>query len=302
MTYQEPIDAIKKHVDLLKDPSAWDYLIYLEITPSGQLINDLFPAAGHQALHIKISLLQAAMSTKALLVQIPDDELMATVELLHHISMRQTLINLELEAPVKGFDHAVKLFGINPIFGDNDGQPILEQLGISGTLFIKNIHHLDLETQRYLAELVRYGFYRIFKSDHKIMSNVRIICSTTVPLAPLVHEGRFAQELFNELRATSIVIPTLPAPISEISDVRELKDAAAQIAARLEAPRFHPAYQKEVSNPELLRAAQMGKRALKDRHIMTLLWETFKNQNKIATFLGVNRSSVSRRCRDFELI
>ena len=29
---------------------------------------------------------------------------------------------------------------------------------------------------------------------------------------------------------------------------------------------------------------------------MTCLWNKFKNQNKIATLLGVNRSSVNRRC------
>ena len=56
--------------------------------------------------------------------------------------------------------------------------PLLEKLDNIGTLFIKNIHFLDLETQEYLAEFIRYGFFSVFKSEHKIPSNVRIICSS----------------------------------------------------------------------------------------------------------------------------
>ena len=53
---------------------------------------------------------------------------------------------------------------------------------------------------------------------------------------------------------------------------------------------------------DLAHAARLGKQALKDKKIMTMLWNTFKNQNKIASFLGINRSSVSRRCKEYNLI
>ena len=62
---------------------------------------------------------------------------------------------------------------------------------------------------------------------------------------------------------------------------------------------FDPTY--TVTDPELITASQLGKQALKDRKIMSLLWNKFKNQNKIATFLGVNRSSVNRRCKEYSL-
>ena len=42
--------------------------------------------------------------------------------------------------------------------------------------------------------------------------------------------------------------------------------------------------------------------ALKDPKIMVMLWNKFKNQNKIANILGVNRSSVNRRCKEYGLI
>ena len=62
---------------------------------------------------------------------------------------------------------------------------------------------------------------------------------------------------------------------------------------------FDPAY--TISDPELSKAAQLGKHALRDPKTMMLLWKKFENQNKIALFLGVNRSSVNRRCKEYGL-
>ena len=56
-----------------------------------------------------------------------------------------------------------------------------------------------------------------------------------------------------------------------------------------------------LQNSPLHKAAQLGKHALRDQKIMYHLWKKFKNQNKIASFLGVNRSSVNRRCKQYNL-
>ena len=63
---------------------------------------------------------------------------------------------------------------------------------------------------------------------------------------------------------------------------------------------FQP--ESDTFNPELTEILKLGKHALKDPQIMSLLWNKFKNQNKIAKFLGVNRSSVNRRCKQNNLI
>ena len=63
---------------------------------------------------------------------------------------------------------------------------------------------------------------------------------------------------------------------------------------------FDPAY--DISDPDLVEAARLGKKSLQDPRIMVLLWNKFKNQNKIAYFLGVNRSSVNRRCKEYNLL
>ena len=59
-----------------------------------------------------------------------------------------------------------------------------------------------------------------------------------------------------------------------------------------------PAYQ--ISDFELVEAARLGKHALKDPKILTTLMNKFKNnQSKVAVFLGVNRSTVNRRCSQY---
>jgi transcriptional regulator of aromatic amino acid metabolism len=341
--YPEISDILKNQIDLLKDPTQWDYLLYLDTTQSGKLINQLIPGSGEHLLNFKIELLKTALSKKALLIEIPDQDLIAMVELLHHISLRESLHILKLQAPEKNFETAIKLFGMNSIYNMNQGQAILDKLNNTGTLFIQNIHFLDLETQQYLAEFIRYGFYRVFKSDQKVSSNVRIICSTIQNLPMLVQEGKFSRMLFNELNQTTLSMPPLLSlPKEELNELaegyteqavqsqafknlleltekeknklinscpvslQEFKTRVQQLLVKksqknniYEETLFDPAY--NINDPELVQAARLGKKALKDPKTLAMLMRKFKNQNKVATFLGVNRSSVNRRCKDYNI-
>ncbi len=343
--YPEVTDIIKKQIDVLRDPSEWDYLLYLETTKPGKLINLLIPGSGETLLNFKISLLKTALSKKATLLNMAEQDLKPLVELLHHVSLRETLHTIELTQPTKNFEIAIKLFGINSLFNTskNTESPLLEKLDNIGTIFIQNVDLLDKETQEYLAEFIRYGFFRVFKSEHKIASNVRIICSSNKNLGALVREDKFSQALFNELKQTTLEMPSLLSlPEEELNilaegfseqaivnqtyknllslsekdkyklahqrpaSLEELKTKVQQILIQkskksdiYNETQFDRAY--EVSDPELVQAARLGKKALKDQKTMTLLWNKFKNQNKIASFLGVNRSSVNRRCKQYFL-
>jgi DNA-binding protein Fis len=59
---------------------------------------------------------------------------------------------------------------------------------------------------------------------------------------------------------------------------------------------------QDINNPIIMHAGRLGKNALRDKQVMLELWKLFKNQNKIAAFLGVNRSSVNRRCKEYQLL
>lgn len=342
--HPEISDILKKQIDHLKDPTQWDYLLYLETTKSGQVINQLIPGSGETLLNFKIELLKTALSKKAILLEMSDEDLLSTVEIIHHISLRDTLHTLKLSGYCSGSEIAIKLFGINPLFGQpQESKPILETLADNGTLFIQNIHFLDMESQEYLTELIRYGFYRRMKSEQRIPSTVRIICSTSQDLQMLVREQRFSATLFSELSRTSLAMPSLVTlPESELAqladglteqaiktgDLKNFLELTEREKTKLMHSRptslhelknkvqhlliakskknniyneteFDPAY--EVSDPDLIEASRLGKQALKDRKVFTMLWRKFENQSKIATFLGVNRSSVNRRCKDYNL-
>ncbi len=344
--YPEISDVIKQHVDFLKDPTEWDYLLYLQTTKSGQLINQLIPGVGETILNFKITLLKTALSNKAILLDASDEDLTPTAELLHHISLRETLHVLDLVHGGQGVDIAIKLFGINPIFGKKlqHDVPLLEKLNKTGTLFIKSIDNLDRSCQDYLAEFIRYGLYRNFKGEQRFASDVHIICSSNKNLAKLTEEGRFSPALFQQLKHTMLTVPSLVTlPAEELSMVadgfsqqtttvkdfesllgltnrdkhklvhnrpasfQELKTRVQQLVLKKskkhsieEETYFDPAF--ESTDPDLIEAARLGKQALKDRRILEMLWKKFdKNQNKVAFFLGVNRSSVHRRLKKYGL-
>lgn len=341
--YPEVSDILKSQLNLLKDPSTWDYILYLETTKSGQLINQLIPGTSETLLNFKINLLTTALSKKATLIQMPEDDLLPTVEILHHISLRQTLHCINLQSAEKTDEVALKLFGMNPLFGLAQEEAIMQKLDTIGTLFIQNIDFLSLQTQNLLAEFIAYGFYHPLRSDHKLFSNVRIICSSTKNLQALVTDGQFSKALFQELKNTTLAMPslvTLPEEeIVELADgfteaalksqtfknllnlsdkeknklvdqramsLQELKAKVHQALVQkstkhniYDKTEFDPAY--HTSDPQLALAVRLGKKALKDPQILAALWQKFKNQNKIATLLGVNRSSVNRRCREYKL-
>jgi transcriptional regulator of aromatic amino acid metabolism len=341
--YPEVSDIIKTHFDQLKDPSMWDYVLYLETTQSGQLINRLIPGNSEKLLSFKINLLSTALSKKATLLDLPEEDLISTVEVLHNISLRQSLHTIKLTSPEKADDVAIKLFGHNPLIRKEVTPSLLEKLDNIGTVFIQNVEYLGRETQKYLAEFIALGYFHKFKSDHKVFSNVRIICSTNKNLLQLVHEGTFLQELYNELEQTSLAMPPMhelsehevtalaqgfadqivtedtyknllsltDKDTSKLYDERPLslhafKERVHQLLVQKsskhnisEVTKFDPAY--NVSDPDIAHAVRLGKKALKDPHIMAVLWHKFKSQSKIATLLGVNRSSVNRRCQEYNL-
>jgi len=98
------------------------------------------------------------------------------------------------------------------------------------------------------------------------------------------------------------LIDTYPASLHELRT--KIKHLLVEKSRRrnleTEKELFNPA--QALADPDLVEASRLGKHALRDPRIMELLWKKFKNQNKIALFLGVNRSSVNRRCKKYGLL
>jgi len=338
-------DLVKEKMHSLKDPSHWDYLLYLETTQPGRLINELIPGNGKTLLAFKIALLKTALSRKATLIDCAQEDLDNIASIIHQISFREELYTLNMQGTLDTATMATKLFGINPLFGlKKDETPLLKLLNGRGTLFIKDIHLLPLECQEHLAEFIRYGMYRAYKSEKYKQSSVRIICSSNQDIGRLVNEDKFSEALFEEIRQTKLQIPSLTyLPKEELDSLSdgfsqqimasnagnnlltltekdkdnlakgkpvgfyELKNQVKKLVMKKAEKSniaqeiiINPAH--ETNDPDLQYAAHLGKEALKDKRVMTMLWKKFnKNQNKIAQFLGVNRSTVHRRCRMYNL-
>ncbi|OQA35908.1 MAG: Transcriptional regulatory protein TyrR [Candidatus Dependentiae bacterium ADurb.Bin331] len=341
--YPEIGDLLKNQIELLKNPSEWDYLLYLETTHSGRLINQLLPSSSPEFLQFKIDLLKLALGKKPLLLDVPDEDVQPLAEIIHSISLRGTLYILNLTCAEKNDEVGLKVFGINPLFGEMKELSLLEQLDNNGTLLIKNIHFLSEKTQALLAEYIEYGFYHPLKDETSRSSGARILCATHQSLDTLVKNNAFSAELFNKFKKTTLSLPSLVTlPEHELADLanglvaqaikaepyKNLLELTAQETHRLIFSRPQSLYEFRaklehilvnkskknhihednpldpafnVSDPELARAARLGRKALKDPKLMAMLWEKFGNQNQIAQFLGVNRSSVHRRFKELNL-
>lgn len=342
--YPDISDLIAKQMPELTDPNNWDYVLYLESTSAGSDINQFIPGTGAKLLAYKIELLKAALGKKTLLLDIPDDDVIPTIEHIHHISLRETLHTIELTSQTKPQEICAKLFGVGTSSEAKETVvPLFKSLDGHGTLCIKNIHFLDHDTQAHLAEYIMYGVYRRYNNDQKLPSSIRLICSTNQNITRLVQEGIMIESLFHALKPSTITMPSLTMlPTAELASLIDgfaqqtvqdnpfdsiitftEKEKAALIQSHpaslkelknrvhnglLKKIRSHnliddvkldPAY--EVNDPELIHAARLGKQALKNQKIMAYLWHKFKNQNQIALFLGVNRSSVHRRFKEYNL-
>jgi hypothetical protein len=337
-SYPQMSDVIMQQRYLLHNPTDWDYLLYLHATKTGKLINEFIPAHGEILLNIKIELLKASLNKKTLLLDVPEEDTAMIAHLMHTISSRDTIYTIELEEPVKSPDILSLIFGntiINP-----HREPLLKTLS-SSTLVIKNIHFLDITTQEHLIEYIRYGAYRMYNTDQKIPSNARIITATNQNIIHYVHQGTFSAQLHNLLKQAMIKIPsliTLPATelrslIDGYSDkiitthsmkklfalhenekqkiieqpptnFRELRTIIEQCILEKSTNVSGNLYQHPLEiqyDADVIEAARLGKHALKNPNLMKKLWQKFRNQNKIALFLGVNRSSVNRRCKLYDI-
>lgn len=344
MHYPDTSDIIKTHIDKLQDPSQLDYLLYLETTKSGKLINQIIPSNSEALLNFKLQLLEIALHKKSTLLQSHSDDLLSIVEIIHHISLRHTLHVLDLKPTATTHDLAIKLFGLNPLLTHDPEDGLLKKLDRVGTLFIKNIELLDLETQNKLAEFIRYGVFTIYKSEQRVSSDVRIIFSVSQNPLTLIEQNKLSVALYKEVATTTLAMPSLltmeehelqdlidgfahqavessnfsnllqiskkdkellidrrPASLQEFkTKIQQLLTQKSKDYQIYHETHFDPEF--NITNPELLKAANLGKHALKDAQMMSMLWGQFQCQNRIAQFLGVNRSSVQRRCKEYNLL
>ncbi len=345
VSYPDVADIIKKQMSLLNNPSERDYLLHLESTQAGSIIKQFLPADTPTVIQIKIDILKTSLSDNVVLLNVHEDDIIPILSIIQRISGRDTMYTLDVKAQQTSNNITIDLFGINPLFVNNNQKTsIMVQLAHCGLLFINHIDRLNLETQLHLVELIKYGYYRLFKSDKKESSNVRIVATTSRPLEELMQQNLILPDLYTFLKTNVLAIPPLyKVPATELEQLAEshlelmikqdsmkhfiqltevekkqLKDGKiasfSKLKQLIELIVLKKTYKYSPDNTHsqepvrenntshsLEHAIRLGKLALKEKPLMELLWKTYKNQYKIATLLGVNRSSVNRRCKMYNL-
>lgn len=333
-------DILTKRINMLKDPSHWQYLLYLETTKAGHLINQIIPSDSELLLNFKMLLLQKALNSKPVIFNLTRPDILPMVELLHYIGDRNNLQMISLDSPLDGKNLGSQLFGTQH---EKIEQSLSKKYEQNSTLFIENVHFLPLEIQDRLAEYIIYGHNSLLNNKQLTQGNIKLIFSVDKELPQLITDNLFSKKLYLTIADSIIQMPSLQTlPEKDLSDLidgftqqaiktadfkmmltlneherakiihnrpKSLHDLCALIKQSLvkkskknnlyQDIHFDPAY--HIIDPALAEAARLGKHALRDEHLMELLWNKFQNQNKIAAFLGVNRSSVNRRCKQFNL-
>ncbi len=86
----------------------------------------------------------------------------------------------------------------------------------NGTLFLDEVGDLPPEIQVKLLRFLESGEIRPVGSDRTLHADARIVCATHKPLAKLVQDGKFRQDLYYRLASVPVEIPSLRARPEDI--------------------------------------------------------------------------------------
>lgn len=333
-------DYMKDLQGQLKNPEKWPYLLALQVSEEGKLINQLLPSNTATILNCKLQFFEQVLVQKTLLFEMSSEEdALAFAHVAHKTQGRRIFEEITLRHGLDEQTLSVRLFGINPVFQEMQEPSLIEQLNEKGTLFIQNIHLLTIPLQKRLLDFIVRGKFSPMKSDESIESNVLLLFATTQSLQDLVQRGVFLKELYLALQKNAVWLPSLNMLPSEEffelserlrqqivqakvyqnmlifseSDKRKILSSGCvslhELKSKIQNILVHKTRRQSirdtnvidpatnVSDLDLVEAARMGRHALKDPKMLALLLAKFQNnQNKVALFLGVNRSTVNRRC------
>jgi hypothetical protein len=335
--HPEISDMIREQVDRLPDPSEWDHLISLTTTGIGKLISQAIPGYGKLLLPIKISLLKASLNKSPVLLAMENEDALGIARLISQISASPQFHHV---TAYEGQSLNHRMFGVPPTFSTPAQPGLLKELDDHTTLFIENIDHADIATQQAIANFIKTGSFRFLGREHQSDTRIVVSSTQDLPYLAaqnLFCKDLLLELQKNTIKLPSIL--TLPSEeflelvdgySQQISQGQEYRKFFTLSAREKEALLHHrpvslqalkkkiqmlllqktkqPHIEDEahdatqlIEDADLAHAARLGKQALRDQRIMTMLWNKLKNPASIASFLGVNRTSVYRRIKAYNL-
>ncbi|MDO5053855.1 sigma 54-interacting transcriptional regulator [Pasteurella oralis] len=115
---------------------------------------------------------------------------------------------------------------------DNDKEYVgFFEYANGGTVLLDSIAELSLELQAKLLRFLNDGTFRRVGEEQEHYANVRVICTSQVPLQHYVDEGKMRSDLFHRLNVLTLNIPPLRERKEDLPDLVNL--FIAQISEQL---------------------------------------------------------------------
>ena len=198
-----------------------------------------------------------------------------------------------------------------------------------GMLFLDDVEMLSMRCQNVLLELLTTGRFRPMGAARSVSLDVRIVSSTTQPLAQSVQDRTFRVDLFYLLNVVEISLPPLRERAQDILELTQffVKHMAARM--RVAAPELSPAARRKIlayhwpGNVMELRnyveralihgdfetgigvlsegESTESLSAVEQRHILSVLDACGGNRAEAARRLGVARKTIDRKCQAWGL-
>lgn len=327
------------YTQFMNNQEFFDYALYLQTTKAGQKINDFIPVQSATFIQFKIELLKQGIGKKIVCFDMNTEDAIAVAILLHEVSGRNTLYQHSfvpsMSECLKGNgetnichdkDTLVALIQrahSGTVFLENIDryckhmQEALKYYTQYGTFNLRSVVHAVQPSARLICT-TSISPDVIFSSTNE-QNNAFHDLSISILKAPFITQVPWpdycalVDEYTNQVikqryqQATVYINDREKEKILR-SGVRGFVDLKNKVAEILENKMKHY-HDTEVFTPvssssalidnELSYAQRLGKSALKDERLMRSLWTRLHNQNRIADLLGVNRSSVNRRFKEY---
>lgn len=122
---------------------------------------------------------------------------------LHFLSQNNRSFFMKIDVcNCNGEEFAEKLLGSRNRTGK------LDLVG-NGTLFINNIHRLDLDNQKLLLNIIKSNSFSKIDDNISCNTSARFIFGTAANIETMVLHGEFMEELYNQINIFQIPIPPL---------------------------------------------------------------------------------------------
>jgi len=311
------------------------YLLYFEKTIIGKQVNSVLPGIGPTLLPTKITLLKTILGKNSFFLDSHHADIPLVVKLIRQANPAIPFHTIEPEDlnsihRSNNKQPKITLAHIHTF--------LLKKFNSASIFFIKNIHLVHPFIQEGITDFVKYGPAGSPDNNAQTTTYFRLLFSGKKSLMAMHQENLIHESLFTQLKDDIFALPTptmlTQAEIHALIDgftyhinqsykefitlthlektqiyqqlpqsFREFYQIVTQIIKRkLKSKQIIESYQLVEQTYDETTAPYLDKHALKESNTLIMLWKQFKSYRKIATFLGVNPSSVQRRCKKLGII